>query len=95
MHQNTQSREILRQYLRAREVAPWIAAHAESRVRGDLQRMGGMAASWRTDYPICTYCYPVWAQPPGGGQMVLVDLSTPELVRAFYEQPAKTEHASV
>lgn len=88
MHQITQSREILRQYLRAREVAPWIAVHSESRVRDELQRMGGMAASWRADYPICTYYYPVWAQPPGGGPRVLADLSTPELVRAFYEQQA-------
>jgi hypothetical protein len=51
MNQREQSLCYLRQYLRARKVAPWIVhqhASIEDRVRCSLQDLDGMAGDWYT-----------------------------------------------
>ena len=54
-----QSKEYLRQYIPARNIAPWFVwkEHHE-RARFCLQDLGGMESDWRTDKPSCTYYYP-------------------------------------
>ena len=69
----------LRQYLKARQVVPWIARYAEWDMPSKLQALGGIAGTWRTDYSECMYDSP---QLMDG---VLVDLSTVEKVRSFHE----------
>ena len=70
----------LKQYLAARADYPWIAALAESFIRTLLDGLDGMAGTWRTDYSECTYYNPQMIES------VLVDLSTVEKVREFYEK---------
>ena len=79
MMNSEQNRQWLMQYLGARKQFPWIASCAEDRVRQALNEMGGMAGSWRSDYPACTYYHP--CRIDGG----MVDLSTIAKVKQFYE----------
>ena len=72
--------KFLRQYLKARSAFPWVAIYAEQAVINTLQRIGGIAGSWSTDYSECTYSQTQWVN----GKRV--DLSTVELLRAFYER---------
>ena len=74
-----QKLELLHQYIAARIIAPWIADYAEQHAARWLDHIGGMAGTWRTDYSECTYYHP---QRIKG---VLVDLSTVEKVRAYFE----------
>lgn len=78
-NQAGQSRELLRQYLAAREVAPWIAVNSEDEARYRLHTLGGLANSWRTDVSTCLYHIP---QLVGGG---LVDLSATEAMHRYNE----------
>ena len=71
---------LLRSYIKARRVFPGIAVYAEQHAINCLQNLGGMAGTWRTDYSECTYSRPQWVNG------ALVDLSTVELVRAFYDR---------
>ena len=75
-----QSIVMLRDYIKARRLTPWIASYAEQAMIHILQELGGMAGTWRNDYSECTYYHP---QRINGE---LVDLSTVEKVRAFYER---------
>lgn len=84
MTSKQQKLEFLRQYLSCRNSAPWVARCAEDEARAALQAIGGIAGTWRTDYSECTYYYPVLL----GGR--LVDLSTVEKVRDYYEREAAT-----
>ena len=82
MNQLEQSKSYLMQYIRARDVGPWIVKmhpSIEERARACLQYLDGMAGDWRTDINLCTYYYPVSID----GQ--LIDLSTIEKVREFYK----------
>ena len=71
---------MLRKYIKARRVFPGVAVYAEQHAINCLQNLGGIAGSWRTDYSECTYSQPMRVN----GQ--IVDLSTVELVRAFYDR---------
>lgn len=82
MNSKQQSIAYLPQYLGARAMYPWIAANFENRARSILHGLGGISGSWRTDYSECTYSQP---QLIDG---VLVDLSTGEKVRNYYEGEA-------
>ena len=79
MTSKEQNIAFLHQYIKARRVAPFIAEYAESNIIERLQRLGGIAGTWRTDYSECTYCHP---QRVNG---VLVDLSTVENIRSCFE----------
>ena len=79
MTRKEQNIVFLRDYIKARRAYPWIAAYAEQAMIHILQELGGMGGTWRTDYSECTYYHP---QRINGE---LVDLSTVEKVRDFYE----------
>ena len=80
MTRKEQSRVFLRDYIRGVAVFPSLAWHQKQRATDCLQELGGMAGTWRTDYSECTYYQ---AQRINGE---LVDLSTVEKIRAFYER---------
>ena len=82
MTNKEQKLAFLQQYLSCRDVFPWVSRCADDEARTALHALGGMAGSWRTDYSECTYYYPVLI----GGR--LVDLSTVEKVRDYYEKEA-------
>ena len=79
-----QTIRYLRDYLAFRQQFPWIfnlaQAHLDLHAKQWLNNIGGMAGTWRVDYPECTYYYPQWID----GRFV--DLCTVEKVRIFYEQ---------
>jgi hypothetical protein len=61
MWQREQSYCYLRQYIRAKNVAPWVTdmRGPEERARSALQHIGGMAGDWSDLYTSeCTYYYP-------------------------------------
>jgi hypothetical protein len=79
MTSKEQSIRLFRMYLACRDVFPWIARYAVQDIHQQLNSIGGMAGSWRTDYSECTYYVP---------QLIngkTVDLSTVEKVRDYYE----------
>lgn len=78
MNRLAQSKEFLQQYLKARDIAPWLADCANSAASEALRDLGGMQSNWRTDYHQTCYA----AQQLINGEYV--DLSTPEKVRAYY-----------
>ena len=80
MTSKEQSLKFLRNHIKVNAVFPTIARYAERQTIDCLQNLGGMAGSWRTDYSECTYSQPMRFN----GQ--IVDLSTVELVRAFYDR---------
>ena len=80
MTSKAQSLKFLRNYIKVKAVFPGVAVYAEQQTINCLQNLGGIAGSWRTDYSECTYSQP---QQVNGK---LVDLSTVELVRAFYDR---------
>ena len=80
MTSKEQSLKFLRNYIKVKAVFPTIARYAEQHAINCLQNLGGIAGSWRTDYSECTYSQPQRVN----GQVV--DLSTVEKVRAFYER---------
>jgi hypothetical protein len=55
-----QSFSYLKQYIRARTAAPWIAKmnDVEDRARFALQHLGGMAGDWFPYRHECQYYYP-------------------------------------
>ena len=79
-----QNISCLRQYLVARKVAPWIVGLGNALIDPEMRRrldlIGGIAGSWRTDYSECTYSSPQLVDEK------LVDLSTIQKVRDFYEK---------
>ena len=79
MTRNEWAKHWFGEFLEIKNRAPWIANDVSDKAGHLLNEMGGVAGSWRTDYPMCTYYYPVRI----GDQMF--DLSTPEKVRAHYE----------
>ena len=75
-----QSLKFLRNYIKVNAFFPTIAWFEKQHAIDCLQNVGGIAGSWRTDYSECTYSQPMRVNGK------LVDLSTVELVRAFYER---------
>jgi hypothetical protein len=56
-----QSYSYLRQYIRAKDVAPWVVGMypgIEQRARENLQHLGGLGSSWDIRRSDCTYYYP-------------------------------------
>ena len=56
-----QSYSYLRQYIRAKDIAPWIVNMCptiEQRARESLQHLGGMATYWDIHRSNCTYYHP-------------------------------------
>ena len=80
MTSKEQSLKFLRNHIKVNAVFPTIARYSERQTIDCLQNLGGIAGTWRTDYSECTYSQP---QRVNGA---LVDLSTVELVRAFYDR---------
>ena len=80
MTSKEQNIKFLRNYIKARHIFPVVAVYAQQHAINCLQNIGGMAGSWRTDYSECTYSQPMRVNDK------LVDLSTVEKVRAFYER---------
>ena len=78
MTSKEQNLKFLRNHIKVNAVFPTIAKYSERQTIECLQNLGGIAGSWRTDYSECTYSQPVRVNN------ALVDLSTVELVRAFY-----------